>query len=322
MSEITNNQIHPDVRRIGTIIRKLVPSMNAKFFRRGNWIMNHTVKGRFPKDMQVEQHWAQRPDGSKLRILVASPLHPKPMATGVLWLHGGGYAMELPEIDLAYARKVLAVSNSVVVLPDYRLSTEHQYPAALDDAYLALQWLQAHHETLGINPNQLFVAGDSAGGGLTAALTLYARDKGGIPIAFQMPLYPMLDDRPTESSADNDAPVWNTKSNEQAWQLYLGDKYRAPDLEAYAAPARATDYRNLPPTYTFVGTIEPFYQETLTYIKHLQAAGVPAHCDVYDGWFHGVDIIAPKSAIAKQATAAWQNAFKQATEQYFSNANH
>lgn len=174
-----------------------------------------------------------------------------------------------------------------------------------------------HHESLGINPEQLFVAGESAGGGLTAALTLYARDQGEIPIAFQMPLYPMLDDRPTVSSAENDAPIWNTKSNANAWRLYLGAAYRTDHVSQYAAPARATDYRNLPPTYTFVGTIEPFYQETLTYIKHLQNAGVAAHCDVYDGWFHGVDIVAPKTAIAQKATAAWQTAFKEATEKYY-----
>ncbi|WP_202813290.1 alpha/beta hydrolase [Lacticaseibacillus camelliae] len=317
MAHIKNNQIHPDVRKLGVVVRKLVPEMSAKFFRRGNWFMRHFAQRHFPKDMNVTEHWAQRPDGSRLRIIVAQPMQPKPLATGVLWLHGGGYAMEIPEIDLSYARHVQAVSNAVVVMPDYRLSTEAPYPAALDDAYLALRWMNDHHAALGINPEQLFVAGESAGGGLTAALTLYARDQGEIPIAFQMPLYPMLDDRPTASSAENDAPIWNTKSNANAWRLYLGAAYRTDHVSPYAAPARATDYRNLPPTYTFVGTIEPFYQETLTYIKHLQDAGVAAHCDVYDGWFHGVDIVAPKTAIAKKATAAWQAAFKAATEKYY-----
>ncbi|WP_202812896.1 alpha/beta hydrolase [Lacticaseibacillus nasuensis] len=318
MASIENNQIHPDVRRLGRIARRLVPAMNEKFFRRGNWFMNHFAKGHFPKDMHVTEHWVNRSDDTRLRLVVASPLHPKPQATGVLWLHGGGYAMEIPEIDLTYARHIQAVSNAVVVMPDYRRSVETPYPAALDDAYLALKWLSAHHDELGVNAHQLFVAGESAGGGLTAALTLYARDQGKISIAFQMPLYPMLDDRPTASNANNDAPIWNSTSNANAWRLYLGDAYRTDDVSPYAAPARATDYRQLPPTYTFVGTIEPFYQETLTYIQQLQAAGVPAHCDVYEGWFHGVDIVAPKTGIAQKATAAWQAAFKQATKRYFS----
>ncbi|WP_230678540.1 alpha/beta hydrolase [Lacticaseibacillus zhaodongensis] len=283
--------------------------------------MNHAVKGRFPKDMQVDEHWTSRPDGTQLRIIVARSLRPKPNATGVLWLHGGGYAMEIPEMDLGYARKVQAVSNSVIVLPDYRLSVDFQYPAALDDAYLALRWMNDNHASLGINPNQFFVAGESAGGGLTAALTLYTRDKGEVPLAFQMPLYPMLDDRPTTSSVDNDEPIWNSWSNQNAWQMYLGDHYHTVDLEPYAAAARATDYSNLPPTYTFVGDIEPFYQETQTYIQNLREAGVPAHVDVYRGWFHAADKFAPRSRIAKTATASWQAAFKHATETYYNRTS-
>lgn len=318
MPTITNKQINPDIRTMGIVARKLLPEMTAKTFRRANWFMNRTVKGHFPRDMQVDEHLTPRPDGSQLRIVVARSLRPQPFATGVLWLHGGGYAMEIPEMDLSYARKVQVVSNSVVVMPDYRLTTDAPYPAALDDAYLALKWMLDNCESLGINPQQLVVAGESAGGGLTAALTLYARDKGEIPIAFQMPLYPMLDDRPTTSSADNDAPVWNSASNRNAWQMYLGADYRTDKVPPYAAPARATDYSNLPPTYTFVGDIEPFYQETLTYIENLQAAGVPAKVDVYPGGYHAFDIIAPKSRLAKHATAVWQKEFKHAVAQYFS----
>lgn len=90
--------------------------------------------------------------------------------------------------------------------------------------------------------DKIFVGGNSAGGGMTAALTLYARDKGEVNIAFQMPLYPMLDDRPTKTSKNNDAPVWNTKSNIAAWKLYLGDDYGTDRVSKYAAPARETDF--------------------------------------------------------------------------------
>lgn len=220
--------------------------------------------------MNVEQRYIDRPDGSKLRLLVVLPKAPKPSATGVLWLHGGGYALGVPEMDLHYARKIQAVTNSVVVMPDYRLSIEAPYPAALSDAYLALKWFKNNAQQLGVNPQQLFVAGDSAGGGLTAALTLYARDQHEIDVAFQMPLYPMIDDQPTESSKNNDAPVWNTYNNRHAWQLYLGSQYGTGYISQYAAPARAVDYRHLPPTYTFVGTIEPFYDETRKYIANLK----------------------------------------------------
>lgn len=95
--------------------------------------------------------------------------------------------------------------------------------------------------------DKIFVGGNSAGGGMTAALTLYARDRGEVNIAFQMPLYPMLDDRPTETSKNNDAPVWNTKSNIAAWELYLGGDYGTDRVSKYAAPARETDFSGLPP---------------------------------------------------------------------------
>lgn len=202
-------------------------------------------------------------------------------------------------------------------MPDYRLSIEEPYPAALNDAYLALKWLHDNTDQLGVNPQQLCVVGDSAGGGLTAALTLYARDQHEVNIAFQSPMYPMLDDRPTASSANNDAPVWNTNNNQNAWKLYLGNDYGTHYVSQYAAPARAVDYRNLPPTYTFVGTIEPFYDETLTYIDHLKKAGVPASLDIYEGGFHALDLFGGKTRLGKEATKRWQQALKYASENYF-----
>lgn len=173
-----------------------------------------------------------------------------------------------------------------------------------------------------MNPAQLMVGGESAGGGLTAALCMYERDEGGVQIAYQMPLYPMLDDRDTDSSRDNHAPVWNTKRNHAAWKLYLkglagaaGDA--STNIPPYAAPARQTDYRGLPPCYTFVGDIEPFYCETLTYIDNLRAAGVEAAVDAYPDWYHAYDMFFPFKKKAKEAIAKFEAQFAEATEKYF-----
>ena len=130
--------------------------------------------------------------------------------------------------------------------------------------------------------DKIFVGGNSAGGGMTAALTLYARDRGEVNIAFQMPLYPMLDDRPTKTSKNNDAPVWNTKSNIAAWKLYLGDDYGTDMVSKYAAPARETDFSGLPPTLTFIGSIDPFLAETKSYVEALRAAGVPVEFRIFE----------------------------------------
>ncbi|MGM0900694.1 MAG: alpha/beta hydrolase fold domain-containing protein [Bacillota bacterium] len=147
------------------------------------------------------------------------------------------------------------------------------------------------------------VGGESAGGGLAAALSLYARDTKEVNIAYQMPLYPMMDDRmTTELARENNAPIWNSTTNRWAWKLYLGELFEK-DVPVYAAAARATDYRNLPPTITFVGDIEPFRDETIQYVTNLKEAGIPVDFELYKGCYHGFDIISPTAEISKKATS-------------------
>ena len=149
--------------------------------------------------------------GRDIKILIFRPTTAKKalaQTPGVLWIHGGGYATGMAE--MAYFSRPLALVKkygAVVVCVSYRLSIESPYPAALEDCHSALCWLKEHAAELGINDSQIMVGGESAGGGLTAALCMYARDKGSVNIAYQMPLYPMLDDRDTESSRDNHAPI-------------------------------------------------------------------------------------------------------------------
>jgi len=255
--------------------------------------------------------------GRDIKILIFRPTTARRVTAqtpGILWIHGGGYATGMAE--MAYFSRPLALVKkygAVVVCVDYRLSVEAPYPAALEDCHAALCWLKEHVAELGVNDSKLMVGGESAGGGLTAALCMYARDKGSVNIACQMPLYPMLDDRDTESSRDNHAPVWNTKRNHAAWKLYLKGLENIP---AYAAPARQTDYSDLPPAYTFVGDIEPFYCETLTYIENLKAAGVEAKVDVYPKWFHAYDMFFPFKPMAKRAIAEFEKWYLYAAEHY------
>ncbi|MDR3072440.1 MAG: alpha/beta hydrolase [Clostridiales Family XIII bacterium] len=258
-----------------------------------------------------------RSDGTKLRICVYSPLVPKENVPGVLWIHGGGYSIGIPEQDDHYIRRFVETYGCVVVSPDYMLSLDKPYPAAMDDCYAALIWLSDHGEEYGMRSDQIFVGGNSAGGGLAAAVCLYARDQGVPAIAYQMLLYPMLDDRPTESSTDNDAPVWDSKLNLASWRLYLGDVYGTDDVSIYAAPARATDLTNLPATFSFVGSIEPFFNETVQYIERLENAGIPVHFKVFDGCFHGFDQICYKTDISRKAAIFMKENFDYAVRNYF-----
>ena len=252
----------------------------------------------------------------KLLILRPAAAKRAPKKTpGILWLHGGGYATGMAE--MAYFSRPLALVKrygGVVVCVNYRLSGEAPYPAALEDCHAALCWMKEHAPELGVNDSQIMVGGESAGGGLTAALCMYARDRGTVNIAYQMPLYPMLDDRDTDSSRDNHAPIWNTRRNHAAWKRYLRGLAEIPP---YAAPARQTDYSGLPPAYTFVGDIEPFYCETLVYIDNLRAAGVEARVDVYPGWFHAYDMFFPFRAAAQRAIKRFEEEYLYAAEHYF-----
>ena len=173
-------------------------------------------------------------------ILILRPLNRSAgPAPGVLWVHGGGYQSgSAKEVFATRALSLVTKFGAVLVAPDYRLSRKHPYPAGLQDCYAALLYLKEHAGELGARPDQIMVGGESAGGGMTAALCMLAHDRGEVRIAFQMPLYPMLDDRDTPSSRDNHALNWNTKRNHKAWKRYLRDAYGTDMVPDYAAPAR------------------------------------------------------------------------------------
>lgn len=262
--------------------------------------------------------------GRDIKILIIKPIKNKKTVDktpGILWVHGGGYATGMAEmVFMSRAIDLVKKYGAVVLAPDYRLSREVPYPAALEDCYAALKYLKNNVQELGVNSSQLMVGGESAGGGLTVALCMYARDKGEVNIAYQMPIYPMIDDRDTLSSCDNHSFTWNTRRNHAAWKLYLGDLYNK-DVPIYAAPSRQSDYSNLPPAYTFVGDEDPFYCETLSYIENLKKAGIEAEVDIYKGCSHAFDMLMPFKTSSKKAIKEFEKKYLYATENYFAHQN-
>ena len=311
----------PELRAAGVLLRLLLPAFHKPAFRLSNRALS-LGKGRRARGMRCGEVFIPRPSGSAargpLRLRVYRPLEEGAARPGILWLHGGGYALGIPEQDEGFIRGFVHGRGCAVVAPDYCLSLRAPYPAALEDAYLALEWLRDNATALNVRPDQLMAGGDSSGGGLCAALAVHARDRGGPVLAFQMPLYPMLDDRmATPSARDNDAPVWNTRSNRNAWKLYLGALYGTEAVPPAAAPGRLKDFSGLPPAFTYVGSLEPFRDEALAYVEGLKAAGVPAECAVFQGCFHGFDILLPRSTPARRARALLMERFDYAAAQYF-----
>lgn len=316
---ISDEQIHPEYRTLGKLMRHVLPYYGETAYHVLNPTALKLINPIWPGlKTTAESTFTTRPDGSHLRFLIVRPKNPQKEAPGILWLHGGGYATGFPGESFPYIDRFAELSGSVAVLPYYRLSTEAVFPAALDDAVLALHWLKDHAAELGIRSDQIFVGGESAGGGLAAAICLYERDHNGVPIAFQIPLYPMLDDRmDLPSAVDNDAPVWNSKSNRIAWKMYLGENFGSNSVSEYAAPARASDLHNLPPACSFIGTIEVFYDETCAYMEGLKAAGVDVHFKTFHGCFHTFDLCLPNSTPSREAAEFLTESFSYAVSNYF-----
>ena len=318
--KVTREMIDPQLRRRGHLLDLFMRSRSEagflRFMKRSGRFLSF-LKGRGKKGLRMREEWIPRQDGSRLRLCIYEPLEKQVSPVpGVLWLHGGGYAMGIPEQSAGTYRKLMNTRPCVIIAPDYRLSIEAPYPAALNDAYQALCYMKNQAEELGIRKDQLMVGGESAGGGLAAALTLYARDKGDVRIAFQMPLYPMIDTSgTTESARDNNAPIWNQKTNSFAWKRYLGALH-GKELPVYAAPSLAKEYSLLPPALSFVGDLEPFRDETISYMEHLRKAGAAVDFRVYPGCYHGFDIICPRAKISEEATAFFLEGFRYAVDHY------
>lgn len=249
-----------------------------------------------------------------LSLLVLRPTSQEGPLPGVLWAHGGGYCTGMASMaHFSRPADLARTGRAVVVCPSYRLAPIHPYPEGLLDCYAALLWLQEHAEELGVASDQLFVGGESAGGGLAVALCLLARDLCEVAIAYQMPLYPMLDCRDTATSRDNHGHIWNTRRNHSAWRLYLGGLRDAAYVPPYASPARAEDLTGLPAAYTFVCEGETFLAETLDYVQRLQDTGIDASCDVYHGDVHAFDMMLPWREESQLAARRFLERFDRAT---------
>ena len=197
----------------------------------------------------------------------------------------------------------MAQLDCVLVSVDYPLAPAAIYPAAVEASYLVLRWLATEADALGVDHQRIGVAGESAGGGLAAALALLARDRQGPRLAFQNLLYPMLDDRTGVTAEDNPATghfVWTRESNSFGWASLLGTSPGSAGVSEYASPARATDLADLPPTYIAVGSLDLLLDEDVAFAMRLAEAGVPVELAVYPGAVHGFNL-APKAAISRRA---------------------
>jgi acetyl esterase/lipase len=177
-------------------------------------------------------------------------------------------------------------------------------------------WIASNAEKLGVDAERIAIYGGSAGGGLAAATALLARDQGEPVLAFQMLLYPMLDDRCQTPSSNEitDIGVWDRSANIEAWRHVLGDQQGSKDVSPYAAPARELDLRGLPPTYIDVGALDLFRDEAIEYAARLMQNGVPTELHVYPGAVHSSEVFAPEADVSRRVVSYRSAALRRALD--------
>jgi acetyl esterase/lipase len=256
-----------------------------------------------PADVKTSEHYATADDGVWIRMRWYTK---EGAATGpaVLFFHGGGYIFGHIDLFDGPVTRYVSTSGVPILSVEYRRAPEHPFPTPLEDAYAALRWLHGHADELGVAPDRIGVMGDSAGGGMAAALTILARERGGPKIARQILLMPMLDDR-TTTPDPHIAPylLWSYDDSITAWPALLGEAAGGPDVPATAAPARLEDATGLPPAYIEVGQLDVFRDEDTAYATKLSRAGVPVEFHLHPGTPHEFDSIAFNSDVARRAIA-------------------
>ncbi len=265
------------------------------------------VEAQLPEHASVSRspYSAVSHDGADVPLRwYAPPGHDRSQAgPAVVYLHGGGMIAGTVQLYDRWVAAYVADSGVPMLAVDYRLAPEYPHPTPAEDSYAGAAWLAAHAAELGVDPGRIAVMGDSGGGGLAAAAALLARDRG-LPLARQILVYPMLDDRNTvPDPALVPFAGWTYDNNYTGWHALLGEALGTSSVPGAAAPARAADLSGIAPVYLDVGELDIFRDEGIEYARRAAAAGVSTELHVHPGCPHGFDRISATAGVARRSRA-------------------
>jgi acetyl esterase/lipase len=252
-------------------------------------------------DVAVTNQFVERGDGARIRVLHYAPSEVQGVVPALLHIHGGGYVMGVPEMVDQQSKAFVRSLGCAVFSVDYRVAPETAFPGAVEDCHAALVWLFKEAERLGVDRRRIAIGGESAGGGLAAALGLLNRDRTAAPLRMQYLTYPMLDYRTGLGGAHIYDPVatWTAENNRFGWDALLGEGFAANEVSPYASPSNAKVLSDLPPTFIAVGALDLFAAECADYAVRLLLAGVPTEFHIYPGAYHGFNQVAQATTTAR-----------------------
>lgn len=264
-------------------------------------------------EVNVYEKMIPGPEGApdiKLRIYEPADRGKELLPCG-MFFHGGGFVfgsvLRQNDMCLRFVKNV----GMMVVSVEYRLAPEYKAPSPIEDAYAALLWLDKNGAGIGADPSRIAITGLSAGGGIVAALALMTRDRKGPKPVLQIPMYAMLDYKADTYSqkAVTSRKVWCYDYSKIGWGAYLD---KAKEVDCYASPALAEDLSGLPPVFSFIGTVDPLFDENVEYWTRLMRAGVPVEYHIFPGCYHSFEIAVPDSHYAKMAYELMYSALRRA----------
>lgn len=246
-------------------------------------------------------------------IRIYTPVAGGGTGPALVYYHGGGWVIGDLDTHDALCRTLANEAGCKVIAVHYRLAPEHPFPASFDDAFAAVKWVEANSSEIGIDPNRIAVAGDSAGGNLAAAVCLRAKAEKDPEIAFQLLIYPVTDaPRGTQSYKDfAEGYFLEAEGMDWFWNHYVLSAGADP-ADPFAAPLRAPSLAGLPPAYVVTAGFDVLRDEGKAYAEALKEAGVEAEYVNYEGMIHGFFNLQGALDVSRDAVKAAAKALKEA----------